>query len=200
MALGSALLAALRPICTTKKRSDNHVTVLRPKKYSIQPSILILASLNTLAGQYQVNKWRRGHPARLSFIPMTSLTLLSGSPQTKIQQSIRKAIDDAFRRETKRIRLSFRPAKRACRNRYCKVMKRPLLNVSGERKPSRNQLNDFCQNQEDRATSAERERPHLKIIDLEITHRALRNPIEADLGASQVRLNTLQSSSANRRL
>ena len=74
---------------------DNHVTVLRPKAGRIDP-VYLSVYLNSLAGQYQVNKWLRGSSGQIELYPNDIAQFLVWIAPTEVQQSIRKAIDDAF--------------------------------------------------------------------------------------------------------
>ncbi len=74
---------------------DNHVTVLRPKVGRID-SVYLSVYLNSLAGQFQVNKWLRGSSGQIELYPNDIAQFLVWIAPTEVQQSIRKAIDDAF--------------------------------------------------------------------------------------------------------
>ena len=74
---------------------DNHVTVLRPKAGYIDP-VYLSVYLNSLAGQYQVNKWLRGSSGQIELYPNDIAQFLVWIAPAEVQQAIRKAIDDAF--------------------------------------------------------------------------------------------------------
>ncbi len=83
---------------------DNHVTVLRPKAGAIDP-VYLSVFLNSLAGQFQVNKWLRGSSGQIELYPNDIGQFLVWIAPDEIQQSIRKAIDDAFAAKRNAIRL-----------------------------------------------------------------------------------------------
>ncbi|MCP5134784.1 MAG: restriction endonuclease subunit S [Gammaproteobacteria bacterium] len=74
---------------------DNHVTVLRSKKGSIDP-VYLSVFLNSLAGQYQVNKWLRGSSGQTELYPNDIAQFIIWIAPDEIQKSIRKAVDDAL--------------------------------------------------------------------------------------------------------
>ena len=74
---------------------DNHVTVLRPKAGRIDP-VYLSVYLNSLAGQYQVNKWLRGSSGQIELYPKDIAQFLVWIAPTDVQQSIHEAVDDAF--------------------------------------------------------------------------------------------------------
>ena len=74
---------------------DNHVTILRPRKGSIDP-VYLSVFLNSLAGQYQVNKWLRGSSGQIELYPNDIAQFLVWIAPDEIQQSIKTAIDSAF--------------------------------------------------------------------------------------------------------
>ncbi len=78
-----------------KALPDNHVTVLRPKAGLIDP-VYLSVYLNSLAGQYQVNKWLRGSSGQIELYPNDIAQFLVWIAPTEVQQAIRKAVDDAY--------------------------------------------------------------------------------------------------------
>lgn len=74
---------------------DNHVTVLRPKKHSIDP-VYLSVFLNSLAGQYQVSKWLRGSSGQIELYPNDIAQFLVWIAPDEIQRSIKSAIHGAF--------------------------------------------------------------------------------------------------------
>jgi type I restriction enzyme M protein len=74
---------------------DNHVTVLRSNAGCIDP-VYLSVYLNSLAGQYQVNKWLRGSSGQIELYPNDIAQFLVWIAPERIQQSIRKAVNDAF--------------------------------------------------------------------------------------------------------
>lgn len=74
---------------------DNHVTILRPKDGCIDPVYLSIF-LNSMAGQYQVDKWLRGSSGQIELYPNDIAQFVVWIAPDDIQRSIRKAVDDAF--------------------------------------------------------------------------------------------------------
>ena len=83
---------------------DNHVTVLRPKKHSIDP-VYLSVFLNSLAGRYQVNKWLRGSSGQIELYSNDMAQFLIWIAPDEIQQSIKTAIDGAFAKKQSAITL-----------------------------------------------------------------------------------------------
>lgn len=83
---------------------DNHVTVLRPKKHSIDP-VYLSVFLNSLAGRYQVNKWLRGSSGQIELYSNDIAQFLIWIAPDEIQQSIKTAIDGAFAKKQSAITL-----------------------------------------------------------------------------------------------
>lgn len=74
---------------------DNHVTILRPQEGIIDP-IYLAVFLNSLAGQYQVKKWFRGSSGQIELYPDDISRFIVWIAPDDIQQSIRKAVENAF--------------------------------------------------------------------------------------------------------
>jgi type I restriction enzyme S subunit len=74
---------------------DNHVTVLRPAQGRIDP-VYLSVFLNSVAGQYQVNKWLRGSSGQIELYPKDIAEFLVWMAPDEVQQSIRNSIEHAF--------------------------------------------------------------------------------------------------------
>lgn len=74
---------------------DNHVTVLRPKKRSIDP-VYLSVYLNSLAGKLQVDKWFRGSSGQIELYPDDLSQFKIWMASDSVQSEIRKNVEEAF--------------------------------------------------------------------------------------------------------
>ena len=75
---------------------DNHVTILRPAKNSIDPVYLAIF-LNSLAGRLQVEQRFRGSSGQIELYPNDIAQFTVWVAPTDIQQRVRQAVEDSFR-------------------------------------------------------------------------------------------------------
>ena len=73
--------------------TDNHVTILRTKKVS---SIYLSVFLNSLVGQYQVEKYFKGSSGQIELYPNDINKFLIWLAPDEIQNKIEQTINEAF--------------------------------------------------------------------------------------------------------
>ena len=74
---------------------DNHVTILRPKEDLID-SVYLSVFLNSVCGQYQVEKWFRGSSGQIELYPNDIGRFLVWLAPPEVQQILRKETERAF--------------------------------------------------------------------------------------------------------
>ena len=74
---------------------DNHVTILRPRSGSIDP-IYLSVFLNTIAGQWQVEKYLRGSSGQIELYPTDIAQFKICLAQDSVQQEIHSLVIGAF--------------------------------------------------------------------------------------------------------
>lgn len=79
---------------------DNHVTILRPRSGAIDP-VYLSVYLNTIAGQWQVEKYLRGSSGQIELYPVDIAQFKICLAPESVQQEIRRLVVEAFSARSK---------------------------------------------------------------------------------------------------